>query len=158
MTAGGYGYMRATDADREKVHAVLQSAYADGRLTWEEFDQRSSALLVAKTYNELAALTTDLRAPVPYAGYTPYQPPSGLQAQRTSSMAICSLAFGVGQMVLPFIGAIVAVACGHAARSQIRRTGESGTAMATAGLVLGYLGLIIPLLIIIVAVASGPHA
>ena len=65
-TSSYYGPMRATDADREKVHAVLQAAYADGRLTWDEFDTRSTELVVAKTYDQLSVLTTDLRLPVPY--------------------------------------------------------------------------------------------
>jgi hypothetical protein len=139
MTAGGYGYMRATDADRNNVHAVLQAAYADGRLTWEEFDARSTTLLTAKTYNELAVLTTDLRLPG-QGGLTPYRPAAGLTPRpRTNPVAICSLCFGLGQFFLPLVGAVVAVVCGHAAKSQIRRTGD-GAAMAIAGMVLGYLG------------------
>src|SRR5262249_45013839 len=118
MVAGGYGSMRATDADRENVHAVLQSAYADGRLTWEAVDARSTALVGAKTYNELAALTADLRGPGQYgSAIAPYQ--SGLHlrpVQRTSSLAVCSMCFGIGQFFLPLIGAIVAIACGHAAK------------------------------------------
>ena len=41
--------LRAADADREIVHRALGSAYADGRLTREEFDQRSDAALSART-------------------------------------------------------------------------------------------------------------
>jgi Domain of unknown function (DUF1707)/Domain of unknown function (DUF4190) len=160
MTTGGYGSMRATDADRNNVHAVLQAAYADGRLTWDEFDARSTALLVAKTYNELAVLTTDLRGPVSYGGpIAPYQSPV-VPAQRSNTLATVSLAFGVGQVVFlffSFFGAIVAIACGHAAKSQIKRTGEAGAGMATAGLVLGYLGVIIPLLLLVLAIASSQH-
>ena len=158
MVAGGYGSMRASDADRENVHAVLQSAYADGRLTWEEFDARSTALLTAKTYGELAALTFDLGGPGQYAGpIAPYRPPASLgQVQPTSPLAVCSLCFGIGQFFLPIVGAIVAVACGHAAKSQIRRGEAAGAGMADAGLVLGYLGLVIPLLVIL-AVLSSTH-
>jgi hypothetical protein len=159
MTAGGYGSMRATDADRNNVHAVLQAAYADGRLTWEEFDARSTALLAAKTYNELAVLTADLGGPAHYPSpIAPYRPAAGLvPAQRTNSAAVCSLCFGIGQMLIPIVGAVVAVVCGHAAKSQIRRTGEAGDGMATAGLVLGYLGLIIPFLLIVIGIASSPR-
>jgi uncharacterized membrane protein len=149
MTAGGYGYMRATDADRNNVHAVLQAAYADGRLTWEEFDARSTALLTAKTYNDLAVLTSDLRVPG-QAGLTPYRPMAGLAPRmRTNPAAVCSLCFGLGQFFLPLVGAVVAVVCGHTALIQIKRTGEGGGAMAIAGMVLGYLGLAILLLIVI---------
>src|SRR5215472_13694512 len=103
MTPGGYGQMRATDADRGSVHSILQAAYADGRLTWDEFDQRSTALVQAKTYDDLGALTADLRVPVPY------QPgpilPQG-PARGTNSMAIASLACGVCQVFLWIIGGI----------------------------------------------------
>jgi hypothetical protein len=46
-----YGALRASDADREVVHRALGSAYADGRLTREEFDQRSDAVLVSYVIN-----------------------------------------------------------------------------------------------------------
>jgi len=142
--------MRATDADRDKVHVVLQSAYADGRLTWDEFDVRSSKLVVAKTYDELSALTRDLRTPVPYraavAPVTPRPP--------TNQLAGVSLAFGVGQVFLWGIGSIVAIVCGHVARSQIRRTGEAGDGMALAGMILGYLGIVIPILTAVLIVLA----
>ena len=38
---------------------------------------------------------------------------------------------------------------GHIARREIRRTGEAGDGMATAGLVLGYIGSVIGVLLII---------
>lgn len=55
-----YGGLRASDADREVVHRALGSAYADGRLTREEFDQRSDAALRARTLSELPVLIHDL--------------------------------------------------------------------------------------------------
>ena len=41
---------------------ILRVAAGDGRLTAEELDQRLEAALTARTYAELAALTTDLPA------------------------------------------------------------------------------------------------
>jgi hypothetical protein len=142
--------MRATDADRDKVHTVLQSAYADGRLTWDEFDTRSSALIEAKTYDQLSALTVDLRRPVPYQ---PQYPQQIAISSRTNSLAGVSLGFGIGQFMIPILGALIAVVCGHIARAQIRRNGEQGDGMAVAGLVLGYLGISIPLLLILAGIA-----
>ena len=55
-----HGSLRASDADRDLVHRVLGSAYADGRLTREEFDQRSEAVLGARTLAELPVLLSDL--------------------------------------------------------------------------------------------------
>lgn len=147
-----YGPMRATDADRDKVHAVLQSAYADGRLTWDEFDARSSALIEAKTYDQLSALTTDLRRPVPYQ---PQYPQQQLAARSgTNGLAGVSLGFGIGQFFLPIFGAIIAIVCGHVARGQIRRNGGQGDGLALAGLVLGYIGILIPVLIIVLATTA----
>jgi hypothetical protein len=148
MTTAGYGAMRATDADRENVRTILADAHADGRLTWEEFDSRSTTLMTAQTYDELAALTADLAMPVPYKAYQgPLVP-----RVRTNQTAVMSLAFGVGQVLLPFVGAIVAIVCGHAARSQIRQTGEGGAGLALSGLVLGYLGVLIPLLAVLTVI------
>ncbi len=61
------GLLRASDADRDVVHRLLGGAYADGRLTREEFDERSSAVLGARTLAELPPLVADL---VPATGVT----------------------------------------------------------------------------------------
>jgi hypothetical protein len=57
------------------------------------------------------------------------------------------------------ITAIPAVILGHVARGQIRRNGERGDGMATAGLVLGWVGIAFFVLIVVgvaaMAVTSG---
>ena len=64
---------------------------------------------------------------------------------RTSGTAVASLILGIlAWVVLPLIGAILAVVLGHIARSEIRRSppgSVEGDGMAIAGLVLGYLHL-----------------
>ena len=65
---------------------------------------------------------------------------------RTSTTAVISLVFGILTWLgLPFIGAIVAVICGHAARSEIRGSeGQlQGSGMALGGLILGWLHLLL---------------
>jgi hypothetical protein len=52
--------LRASDADRERVVAVLGEALADGRLTAEEHAERAERAYVARTLGELTGLTTDL--------------------------------------------------------------------------------------------------
>ncbi|NKZ06349.1 DUF1707 domain-containing protein [Actinomadura latina] len=52
--------LRASDADRERVAAVLGEAYADGRLTVEEHSERTSRAYAARTLGELTGLTGDL--------------------------------------------------------------------------------------------------
>ena len=68
----------------------------------------------------------------------------------TNTLAVISLATGIGSwFLLPLIGGVIAVVTGHVAKSQIRRTGESGDSLATIGLVLGYLHLAVVLVVIV---------
>jgi hypothetical protein len=55
--------LRASDADRERVVAVLSDAVADGRLTPAEHAGRVQRAYAARTLGELAALTQDLLLP-----------------------------------------------------------------------------------------------
>jgi len=55
--------LRASDADRERVFALLSEAAADGRLTLNEHAERAERAHAARTLGELTALTTDLVAP-----------------------------------------------------------------------------------------------
>ena len=70
----------------------------------------------------------------------------------TSATAIISLIFGIlCWMAIPFIGAIVAVVCGHVARGEIRRAPPGtieGDGMAVAGLILGYAHLALVALVV----------
>lgn len=52
--------LRASDADREVVLGLLGEAYADGRLTREEHDERAARVGVARHLGELPALLADL--------------------------------------------------------------------------------------------------
>src|SRR5580698_5996361 len=156
MTAGGYGQMRASDRDRDSANTLLQTAYAEGRLTKDEYDERSGQLLRSQTYAQLQALTADLPGHFPSSmqqvQYAPVQ-------RRTNPLAVASLACGLGQIFFWFLAAIPAVVLGHVARRQIRQTGEDGQGMATAGLVLGWIGIALTVLLIagVVAVAAVTH-
>jgi Domain of unknown function (DUF1707)/Cell wall-active antibiotics response 4TMS YvqF len=59
----GGSQVRASDADRDQIIEALAAASAEGRLSLEEYSQRSEAALVARTHGELAGLTADLPAP-----------------------------------------------------------------------------------------------
>nr|WP_246214721.1 DUF1707 domain-containing protein [Modestobacter muralis] len=52
--------MRAADVDRAAVADRLGAAMTTGRLTVAEYDERLARAYDARTYGELAALTTDL--------------------------------------------------------------------------------------------------
>jgi hypothetical protein len=60
-TAGGAdAHVRASDAERAQVTDTLSKHYGDGRLDAEEFDQRMSTAMTAKTRGELVPLLADL--------------------------------------------------------------------------------------------------
>jgi Domain of unknown function (DUF1707) len=56
----GHGRLRASRADRDGVIDTLKSAYVLGFVTKDEFDARVTQTLAARTYAELAGVTTDL--------------------------------------------------------------------------------------------------
>ncbi|WP_428833228.1 DUF4190 domain-containing protein [Micromonospora coerulea] len=70
----------------------------------------------------------------------------------TNVMAILSLVFA-------FVFSPIGIVFGHIARKQIRRTGEQGSGLATAGLVLSYvftiLGILWIVFVFVVAANSG---
>lgn len=70
------GALRASHEDRDRVAELLRIAAGDGRLSPEELDERLERALTAKTYDELAALTTDL----PALGADPARPGSAVAA------------------------------------------------------------------------------
>jgi Domain of unknown function (DUF4190)/Domain of unknown function (DUF1707) len=153
MTAGGYGYMRATDQDRENVRSILQDAHAQGRLDWQDFDARSTALMTAQTYDQLAALTADLPNRIPGSPpqvWQPAMPSTGT----TNGMAVAALVCGIVQFCgFWLVGTIPAIILGHLARRQIRQTGEQGAGLATAGIILGWVGVGLSILFVILFIA-----
>jgi len=161
MTAGHYGAMRASDDDRWRVQSRLNDAYAEGRLSRDEWDQRATALTGAATYADLDRLTADL--PVPYA---PLRPPVVVR-QRMSGLAVASLVCSIAELGFFVPLSVVAIFLGHAARRRIRQTGEGGDGLALTGLVLGYVELIGFVLVVLLLFASfrstgpafppGPH-
>ena len=85
--------------------------------------------------------------PYPY----PYAPP-----RSTNGMAIASMVLGI--LWLYWIGSILALVFGYVAKKQIRERGEAGGGMATAGIVLGWIGvglLVIVLLGLVATVSTG---
>lgn len=54
--------LRCADQDRELVAQVLNNAYAEGRLTFDEHAERIAQAYDAKTFGDLDHLTTDLVA------------------------------------------------------------------------------------------------
>lgn len=78
---------------------------------------------------------------------------AGEQSTTTNVFAILALVFGIG-------GAVLGIIFGHIARAQIRRSSERGWGLATAGLVLGYIGLaatvgVVVVYVVAIAIAQG---
>lgn len=72
----------------------------------------------------------------PYPQQPYYQPPG------TNTMAILSLVFSLaGLFVLPIVANVLGVVFGHMAKKQIPERGEQGAGLASAGLIIGYIGL-----------------
>jgi mannose/fructose/N-acetylgalactosamine-specific phosphotransferase system component IIC len=84
-------------------------------------------------------------------------------AQRTSGYAVASLVLGIaGLFIFPLIPSILAVIFGSKARDEIRATPAiGGDGLATAGLVLGWVGIALTvlglfvILLVLLAVAGG---
>ncbi|WP_259370785.1 DUF1707 and DUF4190 domain-containing protein [Streptomyces sp. SCUT-3] len=157
--------MRAGHMDRERAVDVLKAAYAEGRLSPQEYEQRIGLAYGATTYGDLARLVADVpQGPVPMMTGFPQQhplvPPTFLPAPKppTNGMAVGALVCGVATFVTWGVAGVPAVVLGHMAKAQVRRTGEEGEGMATAGLVLGYLSFafwaVVLFFVTVVAVGS----
>jgi hypothetical protein len=158
--------MRAAHTDRERTVDVLKAAFAEGRLSAQEYGERFEAASSAQTYGQLAQLVADLpagpglappMAPVP-AAFLPPPPPPVFRPAPNNGAAVAAMVLGL--LCVPTMGltGLPAVLAGHAARGQINRTKEAGDGMALTGLVLGYLSLAGWVLFILAAVlAVGSH-
>src|SRR5262252_290427 len=136
----GRGQMRAADVDRDRAVSFLTTAFTEGRLTKDEYDERVERALHARTYADLDVIVTDL------PGARNVGTPSVVRPKGTNGLAIVSLACGIAQFVL-----------GPVARHQIKRTGEDGAGLALAGLILGWAAVVLGVLIVVglAAVVAG---
>ncbi|MEV0636080.1 DUF4190 domain-containing protein [Streptomyces sp. NPDC050619] len=73
-----------------------------------------------------------------HAGWPAY-PPGYPPPPRTNGLAIASMVLGI--VWIYWIGSILALIFGYVARKQIRERHEAGGGMATAGIVLGWVGV-----------------
>jgi hypothetical protein len=97
--------MRASDADRDAVVAGLSEHFQAGRLTSEEFDERTGRALTARTLGELDELMSDLPA-ISTAGPAPAAQPRGLRYPVLVTVA-------AGLVVLVIVASVLGVGAGH---------------------------------------------
>ena len=94
---GDRSLLRASDADREQVIAVLQAAFVAGRLTKDEFDLRVTLVFASWTYADLAVLTADIPA-----GLVTPQSPEPVRESDTEKLIQYGTAVGAAAgMVIP---------------------------------------------------------
>ncbi|WP_243761596.1 DUF1707 and DUF4190 domain-containing protein [Streptomyces sp. YIM 98790] len=151
------GAMRVSDADRQRTADVLKAGFAEGRLSRQELDDRLDRLPHCLTYTDLRLLVGDLpqgpepaaippavpvprpdpaplvhiRPPTPGPGPRPPKPPMN------GSALIAGICAGLIPTTLG-LTAVPAVIYGHKGLAETRRTGESGSGFATAGVISGY--------------------
>jgi hypothetical protein len=132
----GLGAIACTVLARQPVRRVLGSASA---VLWPSWVFVAALLLgvLPVCIPVLGASWLDRRKPsapvigAPAEGGSPTVPTPG-----RNTFAVASLVLAVTG------GSLLAVIFGHVARSQIRRSKETGRRLATAGLVLGYAGVV----------------
>ena len=99
MPADPVPAVRASDADRERVAAILRAAAGKGLLSLDEVDQRLAAVYAATHLAELAPLTADLPdagrrlAPVDLAARARAQ--AGVKAHVAGYLAAVALMVGI---------------------------------------------------------------
>jgi hypothetical protein len=131
--------IRASDQDRDRAAELLSVAYAVGRLSREELDQRAAAAYSAKTWGELRDLTADLPPtaappgfPVILASRRPRSGGRQLIGQLTWSLLL-PLVAGLGGLVSPAAVWVAAVAVYVALLlPPVTRTGRPGGGTGTA--------------------------
>lgn len=75
--------------------------------------------------------------------------------RQTHPLAVISLVSGLlGWSLMPFLGSIAAIVCGHMARARIRREADryDGDVLAIIGLVLGWVSVAVTVIGILIAV------
>jgi hypothetical protein len=88
--------LRASDADRERAHAAVSEAYADGRLDRDELEVRLERLAGRLTLGELALLLTDLEpATAPSRPARTRRPSTAELAVAVASTLVCLLVWQV---------------------------------------------------------------
>ena len=126
--------LRASDADRERVVAVLAEAAGDGRLTLDEHTERVHRAYLARTLGELAALTEDL--------VEPSAQPLRLDASR-SVAALFTTQRREGRWVMP--DRLVVTAVGGSVVLDLREALLQGLhTIIHATLIGGHLHLLVP--------------
>jgi hypothetical protein len=130
--------MLASRADREATQATLETAFADERLTQDEFESRVGRALSAHTLADLAELTRDLpgapdltppRQPAVYGPPASYGPSASYAPARRPGRRVWWLVAGLAVVVVAVLMALVAVV----STGTTQQTSQSAAAPQAAG-------------------------
>ena len=115
----GHGFMRASDADRERVVDALKAAFVHGQLTKHELGMRTGQALAARTCGELASIMAGVPARAPAGALVRIRPPVPIRKKvvRWSACVIIPPALGAAFLtyyggfivlfLLAFVGAVL---------------------------------------------------
>ena len=110
------GGIRVSDADRDQAIAELSEHFQAGRLTQEEFEERSGRALQARTGDDLAALFTDLpgrsTVPVPPAGGPVFGAGGASDLNRMSHLPMARLII-LSVLAVIIVGNVLGGIAGH---------------------------------------------
>jgi hypothetical protein len=113
MDRGGWHYpsgdVRVSDADRDQALSELGAAFRAGRLTADEFDERSGQVLRSRTGRELLALLADL--PVEHAALATRATAMVPAPRRALAVRVSAVA-GVGAFCFATAAAVAALGTG----------------------------------------------
>jgi hypothetical protein len=132
-------WIRVSDADREAVVAHLSAAAAEGRLTLDEFSERTQLAYAARTWGELTVLVSDLPVAPPVVAPAAAGPNSGLP--------LLALISGIASIpaiaCMPFGGVVgvLGIVLGILALRTVARGVPGQRGMALTGVVCGSLGV-----------------
>ena len=109
------GSLRVSDADRDRAIAELSEHYQAGRLTTEEFEDRTGRALQARTTADLADLFTDLpRRQAPAAGASaPNAVPGTARTTPASTSGAWPARVPVAPVAILAVVAVLALLSGH---------------------------------------------
>jgi hypothetical protein len=117
-TTNGFpsGGIRVSDADRDQAIAELSEHFQAGRLTQEEYEERSGRALQARTGDDLAALFTDLpgrsTVPVPPAGGPVFGAGGASDLNRMSHLPMARLII-LSVLAVIIVGNVLGGIAGH---------------------------------------------
>jgi Domain of unknown function (DUF1707) len=94
--------MRASDADREHAVGLLRDGFAAGRLTLDEFDERTTAAFTSRTWGELRELTKDLPT-AGHRGFLPSAPTAPHPARDRGGQVPAGARPGAGAGLMPVL-------------------------------------------------------